>query len=424
MTKNPQAIDELELSYFNGMLGALLEDHKYVTYNTPMIGEKTTGYDGRKVPSQQDISFQWNSGSPDFNCCQANAARGLGEISQWAVVSDASNLYVNYYGPSEAHTQTPGGNSIVLKQTTEYPKNGSIRLEITDIAQAESFALQVRIPSWSKQSTVQVNGEPVAAAQSGSYFTIDRTWQKGDVIQIELDMNVHFWQGEDNFDGYVSAYYGPILLTVDEKVSAPNTRYNTYFNAVDFENVVVSDATQDGHWLYFDVKDVDGNTVRLVDFASSGQIVDDEPGDYATWLKIDSSELPVMTAGREYPPVWLNMLAHDISVASGDVVVSATRAKAGEEVSFRVTGGDAIESIVIRTEKGAVTYSENDGGYSFEMPAADVTIDVVYSQGGGCSGSVGGTAGIVTVSASAAIGLICLSVIWWKKQKRSASGRK
>ena len=103
-------------------------------------------------------------------------------------------------------------------------------------------------------------------------------------------------------------------------------------------------------------------------------------------------------------------------------MVSATRAKAGEEVSFRVPGGDAIESIVIRTETGAVTYSENDGGYSFEMPAADVTIDVVYSQGGGCSGSLSGTAGIVT--ASAAIGLICLSVIWWKKQKRSASGRK
>ena len=420
MSKNPLAVDELELSYFNAMLGSVLQDHKYVTYNTPMIGEKTAGYDGRKVPSQQDIDFQWNSGSPDFNCCQANAARGLGELSQWAVVSDATDLYVNYYGPSTAHTQTPAGSAIVLKQTTEYPKNGSIELKIEDLASPEAFALDLRIPSWSKQSTVRVNGEEAVSAPSGAYFRLERTWKEGDVIRIELDMGVHFWQGEENFDGYVSAYYGPILLAVDEEVSAPSTRYNTWFDAAAFEDLAVSDATADGHWLYFDVSDSSGKTVRLVDFAGCGRTVDEEPGDYATWLKIDSFDLPVMPAGREYPPVWLNMLAHGISAPEG-VTVSSPRAKAGEEVSFRLAGGAEGASVTVSTDAGAVLVRENDGGYCFEMPAADVTIAVAYAKAPG--GLPGRAVALIAVGGAAvAAGGVVLGLWLWKKKKGGGRG--
>ena len=85
-----EVADEFERSYYNGLLGSLLDNDKYCTYNSPMDGVQGTcgHYDGRKVSSQQDISFQYHSDSPDMNCCQANFARGLGQLSQWALMTD------------------------------------------------------------------------------------------------------------------------------------------------------------------------------------------------------------------------------------------------------------------------------------------------------------------------------------------------
>lgn len=413
MSKNMQAADELELSYFNAMLGSLIggdrddeTKNKYVTYNTPMEGHYTPGnYDGRKLDAQTDIGFQYNVGSPDFNCCQANAARGLGELSQWGVLTEKGAMYVNYYGASEANTRTPEGKAISLKQTTEYPKNGSIKLEVSSLAQAERFTLNLRIPTWSKQALVKVNGEPVQTAKSGEYFAIERDWKQGDTVWIELDMGVHFWQGESTFEGRVSAYYGPILLALDEKVTPDNTVANTRFNASDFENVIVTDARADDHWMYFDVKDVNGRTVRLVDFATCGQYVDGEPGDYSTWLKIDSEDLPVLVVGDGAPVAWDNMLPHSITVNSAEVSVSAASAKAGEEVSFGVAYGKEIESITITTKMGEVLYEANDGGYGFIMPASDVTVTVTFKSGddGGKESGCGSVLGVTGLWATAAL---------------------
>ncbi len=395
VSKNPYVIDELELSFFNGMLGSLLENRREVTYNTPMVGQPTGGsYDGRKIDSATDIGFQWNSGSPDFTCCQANAARGLAQLSEWGVATDLQNLYVNYYGPSTAHTLTPGGNSITLKQTTEYPKNGEIVITLGDMKQAEYFTMNFRIPSWSKQTVVQINDEPAVSVQSGSYYDVSRNWKNGDTIRISLEMSVHFWAGEELFEGYTSAYYGPILMTLDERAEPERMVSNTKFNATDFLNVKVSSAAEDGGWLYFDVADRNGQTVRLVDYASAGWFVDGEPGNYTTWLDIESDELSPMRAGREYPPVYNNMLSYSVSGGEG-VTLAQTSAKGGSTASFSVSvpEGKVLESISVSTARGEVAVTEDDGGYSFEMPNADVTVTANFAdEAGGCAGSAGGVA--------------------------------
>ena len=156
--------------------------------------------------------------------------------------------------------------------------------------------------------------------------------------------------------------------------------------------------------MYFDVKDVNGRTVRLVDFASCGQYVDGEPGDYSTWLKIDSEDLPVLVVGEGAPVAWDNMLPHSITVNSAEVSVSADSAKAGEEVSFGVAYGKEIESITITTKMGEVLYEANDGGYGFIMPASDVTVTVTFKSGdGGKESGCGSVLGVTGLWATVAV---------------------
>ena len=424
VSKNPYVIDELELSFFNGMLGSLLENRREVTYNTPMVGQVTGGnYDGRKIDSATDIAFQWNSGSPDFTCCQANAARGLAQLSEWGVATDSENLYVNYYGPSTAHTKTPGGGSVTIAQDTEYPKNGEIVITLGGMQQAEYFAMNFRIPSWSKQTTVQVNGEAPVAVSSGSYYADSRTWKNGDTIRISLEMSVHFWAGEQLFEGMTSAYYGPILMTLDERAEPGRTVTNTKFEDAAFLDVKVSSVAQDGGWLYFDVTDKNGESVRLVDYASAGWFTDGEPGDYSSWLYIESDELAPMRAGKDYPPVYNNMLSHGITGGEG-VTLAQASAKGGETVSFsvHVPEGKEIASVAVTTARGPVATVWDGYGYSFEMPNADVAVAVTFADaavadtpGGGLTG--GAIAGIVIGSVAGAV-LIAYAVgaILYKKK--------
>jgi DUF1680 family protein len=79
---------------------------------------------------------------------------------------------------------------LVLKVDTDYPWNGSVTINVEPERQAE-FALRMRIPGWSQGATIQLNGkkiEPLAVEKG--YAVIRRTWQHGDVVQLDLPMPV------------------------------------------------------------------------------------------------------------------------------------------------------------------------------------------------------------------------------------------
>lgn len=289
VSKNSVAADELELSFFNGMLGAVMPDGRQVTYNTPMVNDR------ENYSSQIDIGFQMNRFSPDFSCCQANALRGLYEITRSAVITDESALTINYYGASEIKAKTPRGSSIVLTQITNYPADGKVKITLTEAAN-ETFGIKLRIPCWSKNTEVSVNGEKSENVKNGEYFSVTREWKCGDEIEITLDMTPHFWEGKEDFAGTVSVYHGPVLLALDNIVKDDKT---LPFTADDLSAMKVSDVSTDGvHNLKFEITAKDGTKPELFDFASCGKT-----SGYTSWLRFkDSDSLKLNT--QKGSPDW------------------------------------------------------------------------------------------------------------------------
>lgn len=287
LSRNPIAADELELSWFNGMLGSLLDGERYVTYNTPMQGDK-------RVPSQVDIAFQYNSGSPDFNCCQANVSRGLGELSQWAVLTDDRTVYLNYYGACTITAKTPSGQTLVLTQKTAYPADGAVRLTVDDLQKEETFTLALRIPCWAKGSTVTADG--VTSDVPCGYYPVERTWKNGDTVELSLGMTVHTWVSEAN-PAEASVYYGPILLAAESKTPFGENG----FSVKTFDSAVIRTADDGKHWICTDV--TSGNaSYTFYDFASIGKFTH-----YETWFAM--SDLPAsVSAVKNGMPIWCNSL--------------------------------------------------------------------------------------------------------------------
>ncbi len=287
LSRNPVIADEVELSWFNGMLGSLLDGERYVTYNTPMQGDK-------RVPSQVDIAFQYNSGSPDFNCCQANVSRGMGELSRWMVLADETTVYLNYYGACTITAETPSGQTLVLTEETAYPADGKIRLTVSGLETEETFSLALRIPCWSKNSTVTVDG--VTADAASGYYLIERTWKNGDTAEISIGMTIHTWVSEAN-PAEASVYYGPILLAAESKTPFGDAG----FSVKAFDAAVIRTADDGKHWLRADV--ISGDTpYTFYDFASIGKFTH-----YETWFKMTDLPAPV-SAVKGGMPIWCNSL--------------------------------------------------------------------------------------------------------------------
>ena len=56
------------------------------------------------------------------------------------------------------------------------------------ITTPRSFALALRIPSWCENWSVKTNGSSGAPRVENGYALIEREWEDGDTIELELDM--------------------------------------------------------------------------------------------------------------------------------------------------------------------------------------------------------------------------------------------
>ncbi|MBW8812527.1 MAG: glycoside hydrolase family 127 protein [Caulobacterales bacterium] len=160
---------EIERSAYNDLLGAQAPDGEdWCYYSFP---------NGRRVHT----TF--------WRCCKSSGALALEELPALAcAVTRDGGVAINLLGPFEAELVTPAAGLVRLRQETGYPFDGAVRITVMPEASA-AFPLDIRIPDWASDATLTVNGAPQAPAPPpGRYARIQRQWQAGDVIALDLPM--------------------------------------------------------------------------------------------------------------------------------------------------------------------------------------------------------------------------------------------
>lgn len=276
LTGDPFAADELELSFYNGILGAQHPSGRWWTYNTPM--------DGVKKASAHDIVFQAIAGSPELNCCSVNGPRGLGMLAEWPLMRSAdAGLALNYYGPCTFTCALASGRRLEIRQRTRYPVAATVAIRL-GLEAPERFALDLRIPGWSVRSRASLNGAPLHDVQPGRYLRLDRVWRDGDTIRLRFDLSLHVWVGDRECAGKVSLYRGPILLAWDQRFNDGNPEAIPAVDAgrigCTVAPVVRGGPTRPEPWVLVSVEGSGGSTLCLCDFATAGAT----GTRYATWL--------------------------------------------------------------------------------------------------------------------------------------------
>ena len=197
---------------------------------------------------------------------------------------------VNLYSPGEAACLLPDRSEVTLTQETEYPVDGKIKITVAP-SKSQRFELSLRIPSWSRQTTLFVNGKQLAC-NPGQYARIFRVWSAGDVVEVNLDLSgraVPAPSGAPQF----AVMRGPILLALDSRFVAPQeTDVHLVVSDGSSVSLVRAKDKPDEVWMSFEVPFEVKPThffnhhalpLTMVDFASAGNKWSDE-NLFRTWL--------------------------------------------------------------------------------------------------------------------------------------------
>jgi hypothetical protein len=197
VTRDSRYGDSMERVLYNCILGALpiqKDGHGfyYSDYNN----------DGSKVYHP----YQWH-------CCTGTFSQVTADYGISSYFHDGQGIYVNLYVPSRVTWNRAGGGRVALVQKTNYPHVPQTEIAF-DTEKAEAFPVYLRIPAWAGESTrVSVNGKRVAESiEPGKFLRVDRTWKKGDRIEVEFDMATRLEPVDPQHPGIVAPVHGPLAL--------------------------------------------------------------------------------------------------------------------------------------------------------------------------------------------------------------------
>jgi len=216
--------DVLERALYNGINSGMSLDGRTYCYRNPLAFDPGGNAADRHAP-EGNIRNPWY----DTTCCPPNLERTFASLPGYFYSTSDDGVYVHLYDNSTFNWHLHDGTALRIHQQTHYPWESEVRLTITP-EQPADFTLHVRIPAWSRQTTLRVNGNwigdgSVLGNSSGhsspiraGYLPIRRRWGPGDTVEIFFDMSTRLLKANPavNEDrGRVAFQRGPVVFCME-----------------------------------------------------------------------------------------------------------------------------------------------------------------------------------------------------------------
>ena len=368
LTGDARFADEIERSAYNHLLGAQKPNGDDWAYYTPLEGRKP--YDSATT------------------CCHSSGPRGIALLPEVAaMISEDNGVVLNLYNTGSYSAPLKSGK-VTIEEQTNYPLDGKISLTVTPERNGARFPLRLRIPAWSTEAEVVVNGKPAQIeCAPGSYALLSRRWNQGDTVTVDLKIPVRLAFGDHENDGKAALLYGPLVLALDTAlnptISSPARAELTIDDATKVRLDSAPDKAVNGEAVFVtDGKLAGSDTViplYLTPYATAGQ---NGKSKYEVWIARPGNGKPLeagslfqgakTAASREGNQ---NGEIDDGDLTSFRVTYNA---KPGEEDWFALTREEPVEINRIVYAHGR---SFHDGGW-FDVTARKPRIQVQTEKDG------------------------------------------
>lgn len=295
---NAKYFDVLERSLYNGLISGVSLDGGGFFYPNPL---ESIGQHQRQ---------------PWFGCacCPSNIARFIPSVPGYIYAVNNADVYVNLFMGNHSSLSV-NGKTVELKQSTNYPWTGDVNVEVSPKGK-QDFNLKIRVPGWVQGNvvpgnlysytdkktlayTVKVNGKVVTSTIVNGYFSINRSWKKGDKVEVHFDMEPRTVKAHPAVEadrGKIAIECGPVVYCAEW----PDNEFNIFSIILNKKPVFsvkskpellygINTIQTDAQSLSYDAqgklvaKDVKLNMIPYYAWAHRGS------GDMAVWLPVDLS---------------------------------------------------------------------------------------------------------------------------------------
>lgn len=211
--------DILERTLYNGMISGVSLSGDHFFYPNPL---ESIGQHERS---------EWFGCA----CCPSNVCRFVPSVPGYVYAVNDNRLYANLFVASTATVEL-SATPVEIIQQTDYPWQGDVNFAVNP-QQAGAFELAIRIPGWATNQAVPsdlyhfknpitaapqlfVNGKVVEYKTENGYAIINRSWQKGDKVNLSLPMPVQLVQANENVQAdkdRVALQRGPVVYCLEWK---------------------------------------------------------------------------------------------------------------------------------------------------------------------------------------------------------------
>ena len=269
--------DIVELALYNSVLSGISLDGTKFLYTNPLA-----------VSDELPYKQRWSKDRVPYislsNCCPPNVIRTIAEVSDYVYSVSDEGLWLNLYGGNTLTTHLNDGNIVKLTEETNYPWEGDITLRF-DEAPKNEFSIFLRIPGWCHNAKILLNGKPLSTKiETGKYAAVKRKWNKGDRLQLVLEMPVAMIEANplvEETRNQVAVKRGPVVYCLESTdlnknnsvfglgISS-NAKFKTTRTKIGNSNVIGLETTAkkigDNNWsdqLYKEVSKQPASTVNI-----------------------------------------------------------------------------------------------------------------------------------------------------------------
>lgn len=205
-------MDHLEKIAYNALPTQVTDDFSARQYfqqaNQVMLTRDRHNFYEEDHHGHTDLCYGLLTGYP---CCTCNLHQGWPKlVSHLWYATSGGGLAAVVYGPCRITTKVSDGQEVSIREETFYPFEDKIRFHIsTD--QETAFPLHLRIPGWCTEPSISINGQETDIQMEDGMAVLDRTWQEGDLVVLQLPMRVSLNRWVENS---VSVERGPLVYAL------------------------------------------------------------------------------------------------------------------------------------------------------------------------------------------------------------------
>jgi len=278
-------IDVLERTLYNGMLSGISFEGN--TFFYPNVLE----FDGED---------EFNQGAPErkpwFNCscCPSNISRFIPAVPNYIYAQTENEIFANLFMASRTMFSI-NNKDLRIEQITNYPWEGNIKFSIST-EETVDFTLKIRVPGWAQNQPVPgnlytyhdetekrvrlfLNNEPMDVLPSNGYFSIVRSWENNDLVELVLPMAARkvLPHGQvKEIAGKLAVERGPIVYCAEQADNPEGVLSKTISDTTGFKPVFSNE-------LQGVVKLVSEDNLTLVPYYSWSHR---GPGEMAVWFEL------------------------------------------------------------------------------------------------------------------------------------------